>query len=240
MLRLPYFAPLARRPEDLVPERCVFCSSDGDVTAAVRASTGRADEEGWHVVDRSLLFESDKVELQQTAPGPATRSSRGEQKEYEESLISIFVCKTKNRYSVFSMGGRKEKDDGQDAVEEFFREEEARAREMQRKHAWLAQRQAEEEEDRRFREELLREGALAREPLQSAAAKARLGLTLEEARQQPNTASFREAARLARQAEEELKMARKKKRLDPQMSSEQVDPLPPAVQEVSRIPPPPQ
>ncbi len=136
------------------------------------------------------------------------------------------------RYSVFSRSGGGKKDEQRDLVAEFFRAEEEREKmERQRRADWMS-RQYQARMDDEFREELLRGTKLISEPLPSAAGRVKLGLTLDEARQQPAVDSFREASRLARMAEEQMKAARKKKRLEGRTS---LDDMP--KEDISSVPP---
>jgi hypothetical protein len=232
MLRIPYFADLMQRPEGLREEHCMFCSSDGDLVTAQKLAMGVNVPERFNYESEPFLFESDKVELMGASDRPGTRSNRGAQK----------------KYSVFSGVGRKE--EARDAVEEFFREvgeSEAQKEddnvgeeeflpgevkkeragvhraEMQERRVLLKREQERrrgEAMDEKLLDEIRREAVIVLD-MPSAASRARLGVTLDEARQQPVQASFREISRMARVAEEMNKQIKRRKKIESQDEQQQ-------------------
>ena len=204
MLRIPFFDVYTRPVETaLSMEECIFSSSDGNVIPAQRAAAGlsplmtslvaEANE-----IPRSVLFESDKIEVMGDAMKRVTRQSRGDQMEY-------------NVWSA-GKGTKRSNDDEEDPVAKFLREEDER--ELAELRIYEAQRRQQAEEDKI--PQWLRTIKVVSEPLASVKDRAKLGMTQEEARKEPILASFREASRLARQAEEELKMKRRRKREEEQ------------------------
>ncbi len=198
MLRIPFFDVFTKRPaQGLVAEQCLFASSDGDIAAVQRAATGAEPMVGPRedAIPAALLYELDKVELVAGDGRVATRGTRKEQVEY----------------SVFSAGrGAKRAAPEENALAVILREEAEEEEERKRVTQIVAERRRKEVLEHRL-PDLFKDSRVITEPMASAASRVRLGQTQEEARADPLKASFRDAARLAREADAALKLRRKKR-----------------------------